>query len=897
MKSTWRELTLYLIAALLGYAIAALAQQAPTPWSVSVYQVNATTWAAEVSGGLGYSIEASAWSLAAGGSGSASTAISAASWPPGPSPSTSVSVGTSAVAWSPGPRLGASATVVLELQVGYGGAFHVNRTWVMNPIAPGEVGAGKAFAINVTVWSPYGTITQLLVNISDLAKYVYNGSLYEVYDPFNLFEPVNYSLTVSGGWVYFTLELRPSWAAGGPHDVWVYAEDVEHGYNDTNTYAALFKVDNTTILYSYQLDKSRYKPGEPGRLELMVTYNSTDVGAVGEEVWVNGSPIFTDENGMAIYEFTAPPASGMYVLNITLAHGGTYFVNFSVSEVMLHLKLRTQENETLHLRDVVVEVYNYTTMKPVATYVGGEDVDIPLNASGEYLIRVYHRGALIAETVHTQTEGEQVLILPVIKHVIDHLGKLRGILCNTSILSYSFDNATRKLHVVVNGSDVARLIYLVNYTKPLLVLSNTTLVGVQHLEGEVVIDTEAPAELTIVDPRRFRVTVVNPLGIPLTPLIEFLNGTSWIQLVNDTTYEVPASTRASVRATFKGVEALKDIQLTDDVNVTLYLWYTAISDYRGMMRELISNATITYQSLSPRFPYSQLRVLVTGHGPFRLRLNYTEPPTRVVVVSNASITWQVEGSILTIEGELHSTAEINVTDQYLLEVKLYDRLGNPLPVSVVVYVNGTSHIGIGSVGLYVAPATYLIEVPEEATGFILHSLEGRNSTITIVEVNATDVTLEAWYRVPTVIRGLEIKQIENGVIVIGTLEDYYGAPVVNRTVIVTVQRKGGGSQQSLTAITDGEGLFRAGLFTVERGVEYVVNVAYGGDDTYVESSASTTFIIPATSPRVGYWPPDWVIITVAAVIIVVAMVIIASKIGAVKSELTQLYLEDEFVGS
>ena len=226
----------------------------------------------------------------------------------------------------------------LVYYLSYGDFFHVNKTWISNPIAVGKVGANKTFTINVTVWSPYGLVDHMEINISNLTKYLYDGSLHETYDPYNLFDPVGYSLSTNGGWVYFNLELKPSWEAGGTYDVWVYAEDTSHGYANSSMYPSLFSVVNTTYLYSYSFNKTVFSPNEPARLTLTVAYNGSTVGAEGEIVWVDGTQLITNSSGVAYYDFVTPSVAGTYTLNITLAHGETYVINFTVSHVKLHPK-------------------------------------------------------------------------------------------------------------------------------------------------------------------------------------------------------------------------------------------------------------------------------------------------------------------------------------------------------------------------------------------------------------------------------------------------------------------------------------------------------------------------------------------------------------------------------
>ena len=761
----------------------------------------------------------------------------------------------------------------------------------------GRVGANKAFTINVTIWSPYGVVDIVELNISDVAKYLYNGSLYETYDPNNLFEPVGYSLTTNGGWVYFTLELKPSWGAGGTYDVWVYAEDAVHAYSNSSTYLSLFSVVNTTYLYSYSFNKTTFFPNDPARLTLNVAYNNTSVGAEGETLWVNGTQLTTDPTGVAYYDFIVPSVAGTYTLNVTLAHGETYFINFTVSEIILHLYTRTTANETIHLpSDLLVRVYNYTTSELLREYAGREAMDIYLNVTGVYLIRVYYHGILIAEVVHNQTELEQSLTLTPIKQVRDYLGRLRGLLSNATLTSYSYDNATRKLHVELAGSGVGRLIYIVNYTKPLLVLTNTTIVNEQHLDGEVVIDVEAPADVTIIDPRRLRVTVVNPFNISYTPTIEFLNGTVWEALTNATLYEVPAYVETQFRASFKGVEVKKVAPLVDDLNITLVLSFTNFTDYKGLTRELVANMSVTYESLSAKFPYSRMRVLVSGVGGFRVRLYLPSLPSKLAVDSNTTVTWWLEGNWLTIEGTLHSTSEVNVTDLYRLRIEAYDRLGNLMPVPLSIFINDTKYVG-NIVEEYLYPEDYVVKLPALASGFDFYSFfDGFNESVRHLTVNDSDVLLKAWYRVPSSMAEVEFKLageellssllrllgVEAGeeveAYVEGYLRDYYGSGIPGRRVTVNVTNVETGFTQSIATTTDVSGYFRAGPFTLVRGKDYEVRVVYEGDDVYVESLYTfytTVEALPPAPVEVVKVPTIYIVAAIVAAVVVIAVAVYA----------------------
>ena len=814
-----------------GYAIGTSAQL-PLP-SFTIIQVNATHWQGNGTAELGYIL----------------------SYSPPPSVANSYPELDYTLSYSPpASRVGtAMLGYGLRLFVSYGGTFHVNRTWVVNPIKDTHaVGSGRIFALNVTIWSPYGTVDRIKINISDVASYLYDGALQEAYDPYGLFEAVGYQLTASGGWVHFALELRPSWGAGGTYDVFVYAEELEHGCSGDTTYPSLFSVINATALHSYSLNRTVYFPGDPVKLTLKVVYNETSVGVEGENLWVNGTQLTTGPDGVAIHEFIAPSTSGTYTLNITLAHGRTYFVNFSVSGVILRVYTRTEANETLRLpSSLLVQVYDYATGELVGEYTGKEAFDIPLDTTGTYLLRMWYHGMLIAEVVHDQVELEQALIINPIKQLVDHLGRSRGLLSNVST-SYSFDNLTRRLLAELGGSGVGRLVYIVNYTKPLLVVSNTS-ITVRQLEGELVIDAALPANITILDPRKMMVLVKNPYGLPFTPAITFYNLTAWSDLMNASIHEVPAQHETTIKASYKGVDAVKRVPLLEDINITIILPYDAFLDYRNASREIVANASFTYESMSTKFPYSRMRVLVSGDGGFRLRIAISSPPTRLDVASNTTIAYSFEDGWLTVEGRLNSTSELRITDLYRVRVEAYDRLNRSMPSWFYLYINETMYSG-SAVEDYLRPEDYVIRLPETVNGFRFYGfLDGYNATIRPVTVSAPDIALKVWYRVAVIasVEGIRvgttwwpslipISQDDERISVYFEirLRDYYGEAVPNRPVLVKVIPEGMETGWLFNLTTDPSGYTQTPLVRLSKYRNYLVEVEFAGDDIYADAKES-----------------------------------------------------------
>ncbi|RLE87343.1 MAG: hypothetical protein DRJ67_05005, partial [Thermoprotei archaeon] len=189
---------------------------------------------------------------------------------------------------------------------------------------------------------------------------------------------------------------------------------------------------------------------------------------------------------------------------------------------------------------------------------------------------------------------------------------------------------------------------------------------------------------------------------------------------------------------------------------------------------------------------------------------------------------------------------------------------------------------------------------------------GYNETVRAFSINHTDVVLKAWYRVPTSPEDVEVEVVMSPLswlfqllspqeaveaYVEGCLRDYYGSGVPSRRVTVNVTNVETGFAQSITTTTDASGYFRAGPFTLARGKEYRISIAYGGDDVYTSTSKTITYTAP---PPEGEGLPvslpiSWAVIVVA-IIVIIAVVLILIKIRKIKHELELLYSEDEFVG-
>jgi len=315
-------------------------------------------------------------------------------------------------------------------------------------------------------------------------------------------------------------------------------------------------------------------------------------------------------------------------------------------------------------------------------------------------------------------------------------------------------------------------------------------------------------------------------------------------------------------------------------------------DYRGLERSLVAPKGISivgFASLSDRFPYSRMRILLNGTGSFKLFINYRgDLPTKVGVAGNVTnLRYYWDGSYLVIEGSLGSVGEINVTDLYRLRIEIYDRLGNRLPLEPEVIINGSGYIG-PVVEDYLYPADYVVELPTAVGGFEFYAFfDGYNQSVRIVTINHTDVILKAWYRVPTSlaeVKGVQVKSmrwlpfLEQGsdrvkVYIEGYLLDYYGYGVPNRPITINVTDVELGFTRAINVTTDATGYFRTPLLELVRGRTYRIDIVYSGDDIYV-GSCSTMEIKPEelpTAPAPFEIPMEYIVIGAATVIVIIGI--------------------------
>jgi len=317
-------------------------------------------------------------------------------------------------------------------------------------------------------------------------------------------------------------------------------------------------------------------------------------------------------------------------------------------------------------------------------------------------------------------------------------------------------------------------------------------------------------------------------------------------------------------------------------------------DYRGYERSIVVPKgvnIIEYSSLSDRFPFSRMRVLLNGTGSFKLYINYIEDkPTKVNVVGNVTdLKYYWDGTYLVLEGSLGSVGEINITDLYKLRIEVYDRLGNRLPLKPMILINGSSYIG-SIIEDYLYSENYVVELPVVIDGFSFYSFfDGFNETSRVVTINNTDVTLKAWYRVPTSFAEVSSYQLSSiwwwlpfirqggesvRVYIEGYLRDYYGDGVSGKLVTINITNIETGYTRTLNATTDASGYFRTPLIELFRGETYRVDVSFAGDDIYV-GTLSTYEIKPEELPVAPLpmipLPTEYILGIIATVIIFIGL--------------------------
>ncbi len=357
------------------------------------------------------------------------------------------------------------------------------------------------------------------------------------------------------------------------------------------------------------------------------------------------------------------------------------------------------------------------------------------------------------------------------------------------------------------------------------------------------------------------------------------------------------------------VSSLDLYVLTNASTIDLSCKLKRIIDYRGVNKSIIHDVDkqlILLEDLSFKYPYSRMRILLSGSGVYTLILNYYgKKPTNVLITSNTTISrWYWDGDYLVITGVLGGISEINITDLYRLKLEVYDRLGNILThLPPLIMINETTHIS-PVVDVFVYPETYNITLPFNINGFLFYGFSDRyNETTRLINISVSDLLLRAYYRVPTKIttsvfqvkslfeimrRVLGLAGGEEYVTVYfeGKLLDYYDNGVSNRPITIRLYRENTViSEFNLT--TDITGYWKTPIIQLLRGEKYSLIIIYPGDDVYVGSVLTTEF----TSEALPITPTPVVISPLEVLLVIIGVLVVVSLILAVTRALKHTIIE------
>jgi len=314
-------------------------------------------------------------------------------------------------------------------------------------------------------------------------------------------------------------------------------------------------------------------------------------------------------------------------------------------------------------------------------------------------------------------------------------------------------------------------------------------------------------------------------------------------------------------------------------------------DYRGFNRTVVhelDKQLVSVEDLSIKSPFSRMRILLNGTGPFKLYINYRgDLPTKVDVEGNVTgLKYYWDGDYLVIEGSLGSIGELNITDLYKVRLEIYDRLGNLMPSWMFAFINGIKYSG-AIVEDYFYPEDYVVKLPATINGFEFYSFfDGFDENVRVVSINNSDITLRAWYRVPTSIevRSYQVASLwwlpfveqdsdRVKVYIEGYLRDYYGTSMPDRLITINVTDVDAGFTWSINVTTDATGYFRTPLLELVRGRTYRIDAVYSGDDIYV-GSCSTIEVKPEelpTAPVVFEIPVNYLLAAVGIALIAIGI--------------------------
>ncbi|RLE55386.1 MAG: hypothetical protein DRJ40_08005 [Thermoprotei archaeon] len=783
----------------------------------------------------------------------------------------------------------------LEFVINYGGNFTVLNLSVLDPIKkPNWCGAERIHKINVTIWDPYGYnyVSLVLLELADVRLMWNKTGFYEVDDPYDRVDLLGGNVTGSGAVLTLTFWIKPHWSIGGLVDVYVYANDTSNNLVCETVFSDALYFVNCTKIVNLQLKKQYYEPNETAWISGYVVYNGTTVGTY-DYLTINGTAVSVSENGFFNYTFTVPSLAGNYTYVLELAHGvEKYLINITVAKNRIEVRVLTEYNETVPLEDVVVEIRDLETGELVKRVHGGAEIITEIEA-GSYTITVYVHGIKLFKGNVSVTGAIVEVDVPKLKRVIDYLGRLRPFITNATVKLALYDNETRRAVFLLSGSGVVRFVYYCNVTQLPCILCNVTYHIVELSKKRVIVDLEigSTANVTVIDPRYLKVTVINPFGRVYPLNIKLLNITQYIEIENATTYLLPAMNMTELIVDYRGIAKKLAFSLLTDKNVTVMYPIAEVICYKNVTRYLWSNATsmkvhdISYS----KFNWSRVEILLSGEGWVALAVDLGLLPTKIAVESNVTCNYRLNGTVLYVYCKTSSTARIVVEDEYKLTIELLDRLGNYLPVEVTVVINGSEVSGRQIIESFLPPAMYVVEVPVNVSGFNLYGISE-----VCIELSE-DKVLRFEYRVPSKFRDVKvvtIRETNNTVILYfeGYLIDYYGNPIVNRLINVLVY-DGGKLLTNLTGLTDSTGYFTTETTELVKGRKYTLVFEYSGDDTYVESKYTTTCEVPkkvsAPIPAPTVTPLEYIILVLIgialALAIATAVIKLRRKVIAIRS--------------
>jgi len=779
------------------------------------------------------------------------------------------------------PNLQSNIITTYEITVCYGGTFNINSTRVTNVILePNIVGANKTFTLNVTIWSPYGAdhVSKVYVNFSDVSIIYENGIISEV-DPYDRIEIVNYTIIKNNAWLTLLIDIKPHWNIGGYLTFDIYANDTTNNYLDEKTYTDFIKIINVTDIQDLSISSTVLYPNQTGYITGYVVYNGTSVRTY-DKVLINGTEVVTDENGFFNYTFTAPSESGTYVLVVKPLHGvKEYVIQFQVSTRQIKIFLTDTHNNTANIpKHLTVEVYNVTTNELIKTGTFDENITIPVEVSGTYRVRIKLFGIVIYDDNITLTDFEVTKYLDVMYDIIDYKGMKRYLYSNGTISEFYYDNSTRCLIIKLNSSGICRVIYYPQGV-PTYVYSNTTMNIIENNSTVVVVDVHAPCEIRFIDPRKVKVSVVNPYNISFPLEIQILNYTDYVTLSNSSEAIIVAQENVPIIVKFRNISKKIYIDLLSDMNITITIPYFKCIDYRNLVKEIYSNQSLIINDVSyANFNYSRVRLLVGGNTgeKFVVVINFTTLPTRIHIIANSTITYELRDTVLYIYGSFASSVEIVVEEQYKLMILFLDKLNNT--ISSRVYINDTKYEG-SNVTVYLSPATYKLSF----TQFNDNGFKIANSTVVYIKINGSDKVLYVYYKVPIKFEKVEIKKIRetNATVTMtisGYLLDYYNNSVPNKSVYITITNLGTGASTTFNTTTDISGYFTMTVKLI-KGYNYKVEISTSEDDIYVLSKAYTTSISlkEITVPVKKILPSELLLLIIGVITAIIIVVIIATK--------------------